>query len=1006
MKTLFIHLSDIHLSEPFTNRHSYDRLIDSIESFVNKADLIFLLFTGDMARRARKEELEYFSDFLSQTKKRIEAIHGHKIKVFVVPGNHDIPLNKPYPLEELLLNDEGHLDALAENSVKDMSPALEVCRHYGCFGDDDFVSVLSHEGALISYRFTLINSAPLASLQKNDKGHHRIPKSHLNFDTSKEFGKKTIDIFLSHHRPDWFDEETESALNAHLAQNISIAFFGHEHDPKAMAISLGRRKVFFSKGGELQPKKNQACGSFSLLILDEETLCVNETTVLLNYETGRRNYSTPTEDKVSASELYELQDDFSEWLEMSPLKCGKGTCFDFFVFPVLSQQTLRNDLLTVDAAIKEADSLGLMVLRGNSRSGKTMLLKAMFYTMQHDKPCVFFRANSELSNNPEKNIKQAFQEMYGEDPSLWLEFVNRPNTEKAIFIDNFGSLRKKKLKEIYLDYCKANFGTVVITDYAAGRPIEAIEDKILFPEESVFKIEGLTAKSRRELVSRVCRKMCVPEEYTERIGNLYEAMSASSKILDFIDPDYAIQLIETIVDQKLYLERDSRDAFTVVFGNTIINDIIRVGGERTSDDVITVLRHLAFLVWSLDEQKTITFEESTIMQAFTECKKPGLVSIDYSEAISIIENSGIIRKEGENRYRFKRNSYLAYFVARQIAFEISRGKNESIVKLSNEIERGINSDILLFLCFDQTRIDVVFDIQKKLNALLAEQDEIDFEEKSNAILRRTALIPSEPDANKVTKEQALEKKEAAERNEISRAQEREYSIFEEEELDPELQQMIRALKYIEIISKAAGSFPGHLTDKERVELVGCAVSSINKITQKLFNPTDEFIKTFDELVEEFKQAEIKRITDLGKGDTAEKIRKIQELRTVDILYSELLRFLTMLDSVYANCAASKRSIVAFDGLSTDKFASCLFKLYGYLYAEHFEKFIQILEKANNHFAPEKGVSIFQFFGRIYVLRNRCSGAQINKIASVTGIGSDRLLKIASREKTLKLANKK
>ena len=1001
MKTLFIHLSDIHLNEPFAFDKPYERLISSMKSQLDEADRVFLLFTGDMARKAKDEELCYFRDFMNCLIIEIREVFAGEVNALVIPGNHDIRLLNPYPLGKLLNGKPEVLDRLANDALADMNFALEVCRGFGCFADDPFISILNFETDSMVYRFTLVNSAPLAALKKKDKEHHRIPKSHLEFDLTRKFGKKTLDVFLSHHRPDWFDEETSFELKHFISGNISIAFFGHEHDPAVCSFGVNGRRVFVSRGGELLPKNGSALGSYALLMFDEESLMAQETVVNIDHRTGQTFYGETVSDPVETNELYPLQKDFSEWLFKSPLKSGVGSCFDFFVFPALSQQSIRNDLLSPQSAVSVAKTLGLVVLNGGTRSGKTMLLKSLFFESQKKRPCVFLKVNSELSNNPEKNVKLAFQEMYGDDSALWLRYRNTPKDEKAIFIDNFEAFRTRAIKESYLDYFRTNFGMVVMTYCTGGQPIESLEDKILFPEESVFKIEGLTVRSRKELIRRICVSEDVGQEYVDKICHVYEAMSASSKVLDFIDPDYAIQLIETIIDQKLYLERDTKDAFTVIFANSITNDIVRAGGENKTDDIFTLLRRIAYSIWK-DGRGTITISEDEILACFSECKASGLIRIGFSDALEIIIKSGVIFKDKNDRYRFKRNSFLSFFVAKEIALKANRGKTDDIITLLTKIEQGLNSDILLFICYDQSKIDVIFQIKGKLEELLVGLEEIDFEKKSNAILRRADLIPEELEENKVTKIEATDRKERKERSRIKVEQDEEYNAFADLEMDEDFRQVLMAIKYSEIISKAAGSFPGLLEDDERKELVRSVVSSINKITQKLFDPTDDFIREFDSLVVEFKKVEEKRILAEGKGDVSRKINDLRSLRTVDILYGELLHFLTALDSIYANFSASRRSLPAIDDLPEAKFSYCVFKLYGYLYAGAFERFKHCLENAEHIFGSEKGDSIFQFFGRIYVLRNECSHEQINQISAITGISKDYLLRIASREDTLKI----
>lgn len=78
-KTLkIIHFSDLHFGR------IQDQVLNDLEQYLqDNQDLITLvIITGDLTQRAKKEQFIAAKDFLSRI----------KIPVFVVPGNHDVPL--------------------------------------------------------------------------------------------------------------------------------------------------------------------------------------------------------------------------------------------------------------------------------------------------------------------------------------------------------------------------------------------------------------------------------------------------------------------------------------------------------------------------------------------------------------------------------------------------------------------------------------------------------------------------------------------------------------------------------------------------------------------------------------------------------------------------------------------------------------------------------------------------------------------------------------------------
>ena len=73
-------------------------------------------------------------------------------------------------------------------------------------------------------------------------------------------------------------------------------------------------------------------------------------------------------------------------------------------------------------------------------------------------------------------------------------------------------------------------------------------------------------------------------------------------------------------------------------------------------------------------------------------------------------------------------------------------------------------------------------------------------------------------------------------------------------------------------------------------------------------------------------------------EVEKKVNAIKNIRVEDFLFGDLLKMLTMLDSVFANFLASQHSIKIISSLPSDKFAYSIFKLYSFLYYGNFEKF--------------------------------------------------------------------
>lgn len=77
------HISDLHFGahEPAVVAHLHDKLLEL------RPDLVVI--SGDLTQRARKEQFAEADAFLS-------ALEAAGLSLLVVPGNHDVPMHKPF----------------------------------------------------------------------------------------------------------------------------------------------------------------------------------------------------------------------------------------------------------------------------------------------------------------------------------------------------------------------------------------------------------------------------------------------------------------------------------------------------------------------------------------------------------------------------------------------------------------------------------------------------------------------------------------------------------------------------------------------------------------------------------------------------------------------------------------------------------------------------------------------------------------------------------------------
>lgn len=1001
-KALFLHLSDIHLVDNSPIDDISRLIVDSVMSHNTKdVDKIFVLFTGDMTASAEESQFNKFDAFLKKVVNKVENKLHIKPITLIVPGNHDIFIKdrKDCP-EELLTATTIEKEVLLTNEIPRMKNALNQCNNFDCFITNPFVDIKEFDCETIKYRFILINSSSFSSLNKNDKEHHFLRKKDLEFPKNYLFGKKTVTLVLEHHRPDWFDEDTVGLLDTYIDEEVSIAFFGHEHNPKYEIREGKTGLVIYDKGGELvsnEQKNNAINGSFSFSLLDEKTNIVERFICNLNYKTQTFVKNEPDKTKIRTHEILPLKESFVKEFFAGPLQNTECSLLDIFVMPSITNSNGGFDLSSIATVIKKLKETKEIIIEGSTKIGKTALLKAVFSECQKTTPCIFLSIKSSTNDNARKLVKDAFEEMYGDERDDFNIFQSKPFDSKIIFIDNFELLKDVETKEKVLNYLRQNFGNLIISYRKSSIPQESIKELGLFDEKNVYHSYGITKKGRKEITSKICKIKNVDESNVEAVFDLYEREINGVSIFDFTDPLQGIYLIETIIDQKLYEERNTNKAFTETFAYQLRYLLVTAGREQDLDSYLTVLSSLAFKIWK--NNKEAVFSESDLLNVYTTCKDEERCLIDFKTLNEVLTNSTIVYEYSKDTYRFKRNSFLAYFISQEIIRLNQFGETEHLNKLITDISYGINSDILLFILFYTRDVKVIKQLSNNLNHKYEKVKKLDFSDNKNILFSEQTSLLEESDDNKVSKSEQVVRADKKEKELVVQGEEREIRQISIKQEDDIKKEMFETLKTVEIVSKAVSGFQSIFTIEARKELFKSVYDAIMRMISFIFDFKNENI---EELEKEYTEYKEKRLIELAeeKEKNKKEIELLKSSSVKNFLYGLLIQALTMYESSLAFLIASKQTMTIINSLSSNQFENCVFKLYSYIYTHKFDKFISELNFAKNNFHPNKINNLVKFFVRIYIIHNSFSQEQLNLICSVSNIKKTELLPYISREEKL------
>lgn len=988
MKTLFIHLSDLHLfTEPISS-NAFAGITRCVQEDAKNCDRLFIVFSGDMSQNGSRKFLTAFESLMDVFAEGLFEKCGKKPEVIVVPGNHDIALPDPdrdsYPLcgEET----KKEVDEKLWQSLSSMDPALASCRRFGCFQDDPFFSTRIFDFEGISYRFVLLNSAPFSwrGKLKIDKGHHFLPSTVLPLRPNElEYGKRTVEILVSHHRHDWFDEnESQPALRDYIDRHASIVFTGHDHRPSAFQ-TFASRNVFCSEGGVLKLSGGKIRGSFQTVLLNEDTGALEGKRYLCDdgYDTFALDESQQFDEEISFSEPFPLKKGIRQEFFRSPLRGGEGTLLDFFVAPDLYSDAKDEEISGLDSIVSRLRKDKRMFLLGSAKSGKTSLLRILFLEMRAFGVTLYVDlGNGGMSGvSPKVAERNSFELLYGSEERTRKEFDALPPEERIVFLDNFSLLEEESKKKEWLEYFNERYGIAVFSLASSYNPRERIiEDTFIDPEHR-YHIMGLTAKKREMLARKVGNAKGVDPQNYINLFNAAELALRSSSLLDYTDPEDLILVLEEIADKKLYIERNTNNAFNEIFTYSIDQSLVAASSIERLEDLKIVASRLAYSVVERDSSMDVS--EKDIFLATDYCVEHfDNIKLDADKTRQYLCKAGILYKRSDGTYRFRRNAFLSYFAAMEYRRLMEDGETEPVNNLLSNACKSLNGDILLFLCFITKNKRLFKRIEEELNKEFETFAPLSLEKKNNWLLNGdTALLPA-PKGK--THEEAVANLDSAEQEKLPSAAEAEEQAFSHDPQD-HVYKIEKGFKLTEILFKAVSGFKGTFDKSQRERFLKTAIDAERSMLQYVFQFSESDLKLSEESFERYKEQQLDR----HKEWSPEKRLVFKKLELSDYLRTLLFDMVFLSEFAFSSLVASSITLPLISSLEGSGFQNRIFKLGAYLHVDNTDRFISELEDTVKCFDKDWQRNIIRRIALLYITVNGPNYRIQTKINDVAVLGT-------------------
>lgn len=985
MKTLFIHLSDFHITEK-QNVKSIDlSLFEQAISKYKGFDEYYLVVTGDIAYSCKEKEYENAKEVLNIMIKCINSLYDCKVKVLMVPGNHDIDLtNEKVDFRDLRSLNEKEIDQKYDDYLVNMSNYFNFSSVYSLM---ESPITIEKNGFIDIIR---INTCPFSSKEKVDEGNHFMPARYYEMLDVFMPTQNGYSILVMHHRPEWFEDVFQKKLLDFIMMNVGICFHGHDHQLKNINIESNNKMTRFIGCGEMKIINNKLIGSFNVVSVDSSDFsCV---VTAYNYDSNyksfiplERNYSIKPNKKI-----FNVTNTFNDSMSIT-YKKDKIDLDKLFVMPFLranSGKINNDDIKNFDELVNCIERDKHIIITGGSNTGKSSLLAKLFrYYLSHGFVPLLIRGKEVSSNDIHKILKTTFEDTYGDDKALYNLYQNMPSEKKVFVFDDFDYI-SSGVQQTWLKYLenKAQFYVLSTSDDLFNKKIMDLSDGCY-----TYTCCGLTIKQREEYIRRICMYMNVDEDYEiEKIIKAVSIATSGCSLLDITDPSLMFYLVVKIIEDKSYLEQNVADAFSIVYEHNI-NDALSSAGDREKlDDYHLLLQQIAYSI--VTKKNSLVFDFNEFNESYLKIREEyGNISIDVNEAISVFINSQILKKVENNKYKFDHNSLISYFASSIFIDQNNMHKYDEINKLVNSINYGLNSEILLFIIYRTHSLELLRSVVTTLEKMVDGVEEINLQKKNNPFLAKTIKYTPEKEGQAETKKQLVDRLDKSEKKAISSIKKKEDSVLSNND-EAFIAKVKSITKLIEMIAKSCAGFKTILKKPERIQYMNIATSSVLKLVHMIFIISDN---EANEIIDSFEKEKSDVIDKLKEKDPNDpRIRKIDKLKFEEYAYDLITTYVLNIMTFLSRLMITDKSKNFINNVYNEDNYFC-YKLYQLICYEtdsdktNFLKcLIDIYESKNvrieNKYLAGRVV-------RMFVIHNRPSNSELDKISHITNIEKKNLL---------------
>ncbi len=817
------------------------------------------------------------------------------VHIVVVPGNHDCDFQISGELRELILP-----TVLADHTKASSSEIVELCTAVQlCFFQfREAVESAPAEAASLNfdhklaYRykfefgahsilFLCYNTAWLSQLNES-QGRLYFPADAVVADQ----GECELVVAAFHHPYNWIESNSARLFRERVESVADIILTGHEHVSSRRTQEGDRHQNnTYVEGGVLQDTKASDLSEFNVFIFDTELQRHKFASFgwegqeysltdrsMLGDEAGGLGWKEYQENQARPSRRFRMSEGMRHILEDPGIslvhqKKGNLELRDIFLYPELLQMRTREDMfgrrIAGNAIIDLLDSQSLIMITGDTESGKTCMAKTLFCDLMDVGLTPIFIDGSRRIPTGDSiygHIERLFEEQFN---SLQLDAYRQLNkSSKAIIVNDFDKLDQTPLqRENLLDRLASYASSVIIFANDMASDVNDLTNpgsfQNPFGEVQHYRIQPLGFVSRNKLVERW---MLLGEGSDSNDLTFVQNLNRRNEIINTIVgrnyvPSYPVYVLAVLQALDTATPIDINASTHGYFYELFIRTSLARGRSNIDFDIIA--SYLACVARQFQLQGVKIVEESAFRRIHDDFQEQYDIRRPYESIKQQLINQNILVSINDG-IAFRYSYLYNYFVASYLKDHIYESYvQETIARMSQEVHIETNANILLFLAHLSKDPTVIGELLQAAKARFSQHSPMTLDADVKFLEGLGISLPDvvyEDRDTRVNREAVLAKFDQASPPDDGGIDIASNECETQVDVDNPVIQLQSAIRHLDILGQILKNFPGSLEGYVKLEIARecyqLGLRSLSVIFEIIESEQTEILKQIADIIKD------------------------------------------------------------------------------------------------------------------------------------------------------------